>query len=560
MKYEFGCDFSKIPLWMILCCFFIFVGTAQEKQTTDGLFNNLIASGDAKRESDWLGALEDYLKAEKIVLGLDNQKDLITVYEKLALLYYNDEDQRDELLSYSLEGLEMAKKEKDTARTIFFNRCAGTVYTRVDSFDLAKTHLMEALVLNEEVDDYFIRAAIYVDLAAMYSLSGEYDKAIDIYSSLEKRTIFEKPRYITDDREHKFNLAIVTFHYNWAKALYEKGDYEKSHDLINKTLKDIDSLDVEPIFVGISEVLLSMYHNKKKDWEKSARYGDSAMSFLKEVHREEFLDNGFQQAYSESLIMSGKYKKAMATSEYFEKREDSLSKEKLKRRIFHIEKIDAIRKSISVLEAQKHQATLNSEKIKSRSILYILLLCIAVFVLVVYRNRLKKNKLTHTLLVAKKEQMEYRLGQNKREITSKLIQMSDTKTTLLSLSEEINKIRSDDSLNDDVRERLSKILSKIKLSKNQNIWGEFEKRFEEINPEFYATLHERHPNLSRGERILCAYLKLNLTSKEIASISGNTTKAVEVSRSRLRKKLGISNNKDVNLNIYIRHLEKKDLS
>lgn len=543
----------RISLWVLSFSFF-FVASAQERHSTDTIFKNLITSGDTKKESDWLSALEDYLKAEKSVLSSKNKKHLITVYEKLALLYYDFDDQKDKLLLYSIEGLELSQQERDTTRTIFFNRCAGVVYTRIDSFSLAKRHLTQALSLNEKTDDYFIQSAIYVDLANMYSLMGQYDKAIDLYNILEKKTISDKLRYINDENERGYNKALTIYHYNWAKVAYQKEDYEECFRLISKSLQEARSYNLGPFYVGIAQGILSMYYNKRKEWNKSVRYGDSAISSLKKINREEFLDSGFQQRYNESLILLGRYKKALINSEYFAKRDDSVSKEKLKNRILHIKKTNSIRKDIAALEDQKYQATLSAEKVKNRNILYLLLLSITAFVIVIYHNRLKKNKLARKLLELRKEKMEDNLSKNKREMISKLMQMSETQTTLISLSKDIDKIRSDDSLTNDLREQLSKIYSKIKMSRNKNTWIEFEKKFEDTNPRFYKLLHEKHPNLSKSERVLCAYLKLNLSTKEIASITGNTIKTVEVNRSRLRKKLGITNNRTINLNIYIRNL------
>lgn len=49
-----------------------------------------------------------------------------------------------------------------------------------------------------------------------------------------------------------------------------------------------------------------------------------------------------------------------------------------------------------------------------------------------------------------------------------------------------------------------------------------------------------HPNLSLNERRLAAFLKLQLTTKEIASITGQSIRALEIARTRLRKKIGLT--------------------
>lgn len=58
---------------------------------------------------------------------------------------------------------------------------------------------------------------------------------------------------------------------------------------------------------------------------------------------------------------------------------------------------------------------------------------------------------------------------------------------------------------------------------------------------FYGRLFVNHSNLTRNERIISGFIKLDLSSSKIAKISDVTTTAVEVARTRLRKKLGLTN-------------------
>ncbi len=81
--------------------------------------------------------------------------------------------------------------------------------------------------------------------------------------------------------------------------------------------------------------------------------------------------------------------------------------------------------------------------------------------------------------------------------------------------------------------------------KNRHDWEQFSIHFDEVHRNFISVLKSQYPALSTTDLKLCAYLRLNLSSKEIARSMNITVKGVEVSRYRLRKKLNIS--KDVNL-------------
>ena len=81
-----------------------------------------------------------------------------------------------------------------------------------------------------------------------------------------------------------------------------------------------------------------------------------------------------------------------------------------------------------------------------------------------------------------------------------------------------------------------------------------------VNSDFFNKLKDQHPDLTPNELKLCAYLKMNLSTKEIAQLMNITIKAVEVGRYRLRKKLAIK--PDINLYDYLMLLsrgEKKNV-
>ncbi|MEM1123747.1 MAG: hypothetical protein AAGJ18_25135, partial [Bacteroidota bacterium] len=86
---------------------------------------------------------------------------------------------------------------------------------------------------------------------------------------------------------------------------------------------------------------------------------------------------------------------------------------------------------------------------------------------------------------------------------------------------------------------LKKIVRSISNSNTQN-WDEFETRFTSVNKDFYKNLNRQHPKLSRGDLRLCALIKLNLTSKEMAKLLGISLESVHTNRYRLRKKLGLT--------------------
>jgi len=89
--------------------------------------------------------------------------------------------------------------------------------------------------------------------------------------------------------------------------------------------------------------------------------------------------------------------------------------------------------------------------------------------------------------------------------------------------------------------QLQKILRELRHTKSEAILSDFEVQFGIVFEDFFEQLKLRYPSLTPNERRLCAFLKLQLSTKEIATITGQSLRAVEIGRTRLRKKLQLTN-------------------
>ncbi|MDF2192116.1 triple tyrosine motif-containing protein [Paraflavitalea sp. CAU 1676] len=84
---------------------------------------------------------------------------------------------------------------------------------------------------------------------------------------------------------------------------------------------------------------------------------------------------------------------------------------------------------------------------------------------------------------------------------------------------------------------------------NDEDWEHFSKHFDEVHSNFLARVKKYFPSLTTTDLKLCAYLHIDLTSKEIAQLLGISVRGVETSRYRLRKKLNIPG--EISLNAYL---------
>lgn len=116
--------------------------------------------------------------------------------------------------------------------------------------------------------------------------------------------------------------------------------------------------------------------------------------------------------------------------------------------------------------------------------------------------------------------------------------LADLSEKLIHIEEESTSVESKDTI--------KKVARELQKSQEDEIWKEFSHRFKEVHGEFYDTLLQKFPTLTPNELKICAFLRLNMSSKDIAELTGQRVSTLETARYRLRQKLGIANS-DVNL-------------
>ena len=138
-----------------------------------------------------------------------------------------------------------------------------------------------------------------------------------------------------------------------------------------------------------------------------------------------------------------------------------------------------------------------------------------------------------------KERLQNQLSFKDRELVSFLLQLSQKNELLSKVTNHIELIKP--TLNDKNLKQMHQLLELL----NENAatpldWNMVENQLEKIHPGFLGRLQVKHPTISMKDKKLCAYLRLGLSSKEIAGLQNITSKSVEIARIRLRKKLKIS--------------------
>ena len=148
----------------------------------------------------------------------------------------------------------------------------------------------------------------------------------------------------------------------------------------------------------------------------------------------------------------------------------------------------------------------------------------------------------------KKQQVQLQLDHHQRELVTKSLDLIEKQDFLEEILNQLQILSNSCEL-----ERQTKTHALIKKLKSllsfNHVWEEFEKWFTKIHSGFIGSLRTNYPKLTAREIKVCALLRLNLSSKEIASLMNIEPASVDIHRYRIRRKLGLS--KDKNLAEYL---------
>ncbi|MEP2279633.1 LuxR C-terminal-related transcriptional regulator [Maribacter sp.] len=188
------------------------------------------------------------------------------------------------------------------------------------------------------------------------------------------------------------------------------------------------------------------------------------------------------------------------------------------------------------------------------SLLAYLLLFIAIILVVRWYNRNKLAKKHNLLKIQMQREQEEHLAQMEKEKLEKEIKRKQTELARTTMSvakknELIIELKDLIALNQESfsnKQRFRSLSKKLDSSMNEDQdWKHFEVSFKELHEDFFENLLKKYPKLTPKDLRLCAYLKMNHTTKEIAPLMGISIRGVEIHRYRLRKKLNIDSSQNL---------------
>lgn len=144
-----------------------------------------------------------------------------------------------------------------------------------------------------------------------------------------------------------------------------------------------------------------------------------------------------------------------------------------------------------------------------------------------------------------KEQLEEDVIYKSKELVNYTMLLVKKRELLIEMHDELKALKElvkNDASRQAVRDLLKKINSNLESEEHIRV---FEANFERVHHDFFTQLKASFPDLSQKELQLCAFVRMNLTNKEIASILNISVRGIETARYRLRKRLGMSHEEDM---------------
>ncbi|EOR95449.1 hypothetical protein ADIARSV_1365 [Arcticibacter svalbardensis MN12-7] len=157
-----------------------------------------------------------------------------------------------------------------------------------------------------------------------------------------------------------------------------------------------------------------------------------------------------------------------------------------------------------------------------------------------YLHRIEMEISEKEVIKLKNEKLEAEIEHKASELASAALNIVQKKEFLLRVKEGLQRLEKSGKETIDTVEikKIVRLLSEEKKINEE--WEQFSVHFDKVHTDFLKVIKERYPSINQPELKLCAYLIMNLSSKEIALLMAISVRGVEISRYRLRKKLQIS--------------------
>ena len=389
----------------------------------------------------------------------------------------------------------------------------------------AKAYFTNSFSLRKDTNK--IEDIIYSNFGFLkiYMIEDNSFKINSQFSEIEKLFELEKNNYSPEQLSTSYLLRNYAYAYSLMGEYYKsKENYSSAIDYFKqaKILLKKFPVEIPALDVNIAESYLA-----QNQWEKAKK---SAQSNLRKIKG--------------SFFRGEKKRNFKVLEKVYQNTADNSNLIRVKDSLIEMASIGAVLNlgdKFNELESNillaKKRAELNESKIMYNIYLFVLIIgsTILLFSLVSLRLNFNLQKEKAEKISAEKKYIESALEHKRIELINKSNYISQRNKNLTYILDSVDKIDSTkkDESTTIIKEKIALLL------KSDSINNRFEKQFEEVYPNFFRDLIEKSDRLSQNDLRLCAYLKMNQNTHEIAQLSGVSVRTIESQKYRLKKKLNL---------------------
>ena len=328
------------------------------------------------------------------------------------------------------------------------------------------------------------------ELGYLYLHTDELDKALDYFQNALK---------VFSDLKQVDNYLTVCI--NLSKTYNKLSKYNEASKVILDALKKYTPINNKHILMRLYEQLSYVYQSER-DFESAYNY----LLMFKDLQRD-FYTNRIDKQINE---MSAKY---------------------------------SLQQKDAKIAKQKHKSEMQRQQ--KIYLIIILIILIIIFIIVVFNFRLKKKVLNQKkeLVRSENENLKNNLDFKNKELTANAISLAQMSDLRANVVEKLRKALP--YSNKEGRKIIHSIVRELENGNYSNSWKEFELCFKSVHSSFYKNLQLKFPDLTPNELRICAFLKLNMSTKDIAILTSRSNRTIDSARLSIRKKMNL--NSDTNL-------------
>ena len=452
--------------------------------------------------------------AIRIATKIDDQAGLANAYINYGKVLYSLDNQ-DIASEYYFRALKVGEEIHDEEIIATAWNYVATSYISIGNYAKAREYLLKAIELNRKNKNNNLLAANYNNIGLVFNAIEDHATALEYYfMSLEINQQLGNSDWISNNYG---NIGMTYRNMGNPKAV----DYFYKRIELKTALKDIGG-------VASGYMMLGDYYVFVKDYPEAIANINTGLALALEDKSYSLASDGLKNL-SLSYNSLGNYKEAYNAQVLYNAMLDSTNKNALSKMVVKLELQHHYEKQMRVESLkQLHQKQRN----------YIIgsgLVAILVILGLLFLNQREKVKRTQL----EKELLEDKLDHKNRELTTNMLYLLRKNELIECISDKLIDLRK--NLKKENQHVIQQVISDLRLNLDNNVWEEFEVRFQDVHGSFYDNLQHEFPDLTVGEKRLCAFLRMDMSSKEVSAITGQSVSSIEVARTRLRKKLGISN-------------------